>query len=72
MSAFGDGTFKQNIYDEIQWRVKDYDLKPSEAVSELLEICSYMLGSFDYKSEVYQQALKDAKAEILSKLVQEI
>lgn len=70
MSAFGDGTFKQNIYDEIQWRVKDYNLKPSEAVSELLEICSYMLGNFDYKSEVYEQALKDAKAEILSKLVQ--
>lgn len=68
MSTFGDGTFKQGVYEEIQWRMKDRNLTPSEAVSEVLEVCQWMMGCFDYNSEVYKKAKEDAKAELIAEL----
>lgn len=68
MSTFGDGTFKQNIYEEIQWRVEDANLKPSEAIAELMEIVQWMLTISDFEGEAYERGKEDAKAEIIAKL----
>ena len=68
MSTFGDGTFKQGVYEEIQWRVESHNLKSSEAIAELMEIIQWMLTISDFESEAYERGKEDAKAEILAKL----
>jgi len=68
MSTFGDGTFKQYVYEEIKYKMGDMDMKPSEAVQEVLEVCSWILGSVDYDSEAYQQGLRDAKSKFKKEL----
>lgn len=67
MSTFGDNTFKQAVYEEIQWRMKDGGMYTHHAVQEIMEICSYMLAAIEY-GEIYEKAYEDAKAEILVKL----
>lgn len=68
MSTFGDGTFKQNIYEEIQYRMQDHGLDFPEAVQQVLDVCGWMLCSNTYKEDIYAQALEQAKAEILAKI----
>ena len=68
MSIFGDGTFKQGVYKEIQWRVESHNLKASEAISELMEIVQWLLTISDFEGEAYERGKEDAKAEILAKI----
>lgn len=68
MSAFGDDTFKQAVYEEIMWRMKDKGMYTHHAVQEVMEICAYMLASIEY-DEIYAKAREDAKAEIINKLL---
>lgn len=68
MSTFGDGTFKQGVWEEIQWRVESYNLSPSEVISEVMEIVQWMLTTSDFEGEAYQRGKEDAKAEILQKI----
>lgn len=68
MSTFGDGTFKQAVWEEIQWRVESYNLSPSEAISEVMEVVQWMLTVSDFEGEAYQRGKEDAKAEILQKI----
>lgn len=68
MSTFGDGTFKQCVYEEIQWRIESHNLKPSEAIAELMEIARWMLTIIDFEGEAYERGKEDAKAEILAKI----
>lgn len=68
MSTFGDGTFKQGVYDEIQWRVESHNLKASEAIAEVMEIVGWMLTTSNFEGEAYERGKEDAKAEILSKI----
>lgn len=68
MSTFGDGTFKQGVYEEIQWRMESHNLKASEAISEVMEIVGWMLTTSDFEGEAYERGKEDAKAEILSKI----
>lgn len=68
MSTFGDGTFKQAVLEEIQWRVESYNLSPSEAISEVMEVVQWMLTVSDFEGEAYQRGKEDAKAEILQKI----
>ena len=68
MSTFGDGTFKQGVYEEIQWRMESYNLKASEAISEVMEIVGWMLTTSDFEGEAYERGKEDSKAEILSKI----
>lgn len=68
MSTFGDGTFKQGVYEEIQWRVESHNLKPSEAIAELMEIVQWMLTISDFEGESYERGKEDAKAEILARI----
>lgn len=68
MSTFGNGTFKQAVWEEIQWRVESYNLSPSEAISEVMEVVQWMLTVSDFEGEAYQRGKEDAKAEILQKI----
>jgi len=68
MSTFGDGTFKQGVYEEIQWHVESHNLKPSEAISELMEIVQWMLTISDFEGEAYERGKEAAKAEILTRI----
>lgn len=68
MSTFGDDTFKQGVYEEIQWRVESHNLKPSEAISELMEIVQWMLTISDFEGEAYERGREAAKAEILARI----
>lgn len=68
MSTFGDGTFKQEVYEEILWRVESHNLKSTEAVGHLMEIVQWMITTCDFEGEAYERGKEDAKAEILSKI----
>jgi hypothetical protein len=68
MSTFGDGTFRQDVYEQIQYYVDSHSLKPSEAISELMEIVQWMLIISDIEGEAYERGKEDAKAETLAKL----
>jgi len=67
MSTFGDGTFKQGVYEEIQWRMKDANLYTGVAVQEVLEIASYMLAGIGH-DELHEQIREQVKTELLEKL----
>lgn len=68
MSTFGDGSFKQDVYEQIGYSLVNHDLKPSEAVAEVLEVLQYILNGFDYESEVYKKAKEDARKELLEQI----
>ena len=68
MSRFGDGTFKQDIWEQVQEYAETHNLKSSEAVSALVDIVGWMLTTSDFEGEAYERGKEDAKAEILSKI----
>lgn len=68
MSTFGDGTFKQAIWEEIRWRIDDQQVNSVEAVQQILEVCSYMLCSNEYQDDLREQLREEVRQEILSKL----
>jgi streptomycin 6-kinase len=68
MSAFGDGTFKQNILEEIEYRMKDHNMTRREVASELAYVLAYMCDSALWQDEeiakVKAQAKIDARKEL--------
>lgn len=68
MSTFGDGSFKQDIFEQLVYYVEQHGLEPQEAVSEVLEILQYTLNSFDYSSQVYKKAKEDARKELFEQI----
>lgn len=68
MSTFGDGTFKQAVWEEIRWRIDDQQVNCVEAVQQILEVCSYMLTSNEYQDDLREQLREEVRQEILAKL----
>ncbi len=68
MSTFGNGTFKQAIWEEIRWRIDDQQVSSVEAVQQILDVCSYMLCSNEYQDDLREQLREEVRQEILSKL----
>lgn len=68
MSTFGNGTFKQAIWEEIRWRIDDQQVSYVEAVQQILDVCSYMLCSNEYQDDLREQLREEVRQEILSKL----
>lgn len=68
MSTFGDGSFKQDVWEQVQYYAEAHNLKASEAISALVDIVGWMLTTSDFEGEAYERGKEDAKAEILSKI----
>ena len=52
MSTFGDGTFKQEIYDEILYRINGEQPKTkTEAIQDLLDIVQWLMYHVEDKPE---------------------
>lgn len=52
MSTFGDGTFKQEIYDEILYRINGEKPKTkTEVIQDLLDIVQWMMYDVEDKNK---------------------
>ncbi len=43
MSWFGDGTLKQDLLEDIEYRMRKSELSAPEFLAELLEVVTYMV-----------------------------
>lgn len=68
MSWFGDGSFKQDLLDEIESLIESHDMLKSEAVAEVGEVLAYLArGAFNRDEEmmrVKEEAKEEAKREL--------
>ena len=73
MSAFGDGTFKQQILEEIEFRIDEHKIRRSEAVAEVAEVLTWLSRTaFSRDKEikrVWVEAKEEAKRELQQKLL---
>ncbi len=69
MSAFGHGTFKQEVMDYIDRRAEDSGLDVPDKIAATLEIIAYMVREDYYKTlnniNIKEEALKNAKRQLV-------
>lgn len=51
MSTFGDGTFKQEIYDEILYKMTSYEKTKVETIQDLLDIVQWLMYDVEDKAQ---------------------
>jgi hypothetical protein len=72
MSFYGDGTFKQDLLDEIEHLISKHKLDKSSAVSDVADVLSYLaLTAFNRDAEIEKAkavAKQEAKRELLAKI----
>ena len=73
MSAFGDNTFKQQILEEIEFRIDEHKIRRSEAVAEVAEVLTWLSRTaFNWDEaikRIYEEAKEEAKRELQQKLL---
>lgn len=74
MSYFGDGTFKQSVLEEIEYRAKDNGMSKPDAASEVAEVLAYLCQSAFNRDEEMERvrvaAVSEARREMLAQLAQ--
>lgn len=63
MSWFGDGSFKQDLLDEIESLIETHNMKKPEAVSEIAEVLAHVACTAFNRDEQMMRVREEAKAE---------
>lgn len=72
MSAFGDGTFKQELLDTIKDMSGYYKLSTQETISEALYVLSVLVRDSLTTEEIKLEAKEKAKKELIKELIKEL
>ena len=72
MSWFRNGSFRQDLLDEVEHLLDKHGLSRLDALSEILEVVGHLADNAVFRDEALQkvkeQALREAKQELLSKI----
>ena len=72
MSTFGNDSFKQQILDEIEFRIDEHKIKKSEAVAEVAEVLAWLSRSAFNRDEEIKRVRAEAKEEAKRELQQKL
>jgi hypothetical protein len=76
MSAFGHGSFKQKIYDELKYIVdndKEYtDIDTVDTISEVYEAVNYFCKDYLNRSEFIDGIKNDIREEVKREFLQKL
>lgn len=76
MSAFGHGSFKQRIFDELQYIVKDAKEYTDEGticiISEVYEAVNYFCKDYLNRSEFIEEIKNDIREEVKRDFLQKL
>lgn len=72
MSWFGDGTFRQDVLEDIEVRMEQHSVSRVDAVSQVAEVLAHLADSVLFKdaalNKLREQAVAEVRRELMAKI----
>ena len=72
MSWYGDGTFKQDLLDEIEELISKHKLLKSDAVADVADVLANLALTAFNRDEQMERVKADAKEEVKRELIEQL